>query len=154
LYWFGRFFKNLYGYYMGDVIWIKTHRYSEFLKRLFAEYNENIEIEIGGRLYAEKDIHNLIKDWCTNQNIRKTIDFTLKKNGTPLFGFHDTPDDFWAAMSERPFIEQLASEKIVRYKVSQIGYKRNYASYIFFTIAILVLIAIVLFLARRVFPER
>lgn len=58
-----------------------------------------------------------MKDWCTNNAIKRTIDFTLKKDGVGLFGFHDTPDDFWAALSEHPFVERLAVEKIIKYKV-------------------------------------
>jgi hypothetical protein len=148
---------------MGSVLWIKTRRYSEFLKHIFAKYNQNVEIEIDGRVYADKDIPYLLKEWCTNHIIRRTIDFTLKKDGVILFGWHDTPDDFGVAMSERPFVEQLAAEKIVRYKVifeddaSQIDgtkKKHNYISYIFFVIVFILLIAIVSFLSRIVFPVR
>jgi hypothetical protein len=102
---------------MTDEIWIKTRRHSEFLKRIFAEYNKNVEIEIDGQHYTEKDIPHLLNEWCTNHSIRGTIDFSLKRDGIILFGFHDTPDDFWAAMSERPFIEKAASKKIIRYRI-------------------------------------
>jgi hypothetical protein len=161
--WFGRDFENLQGYYMTDVIWMKTHKYSEFLKRLFAEYNENVEIEIDGCIYTEKDLPHLVKEWCTNRIIRRTIDFALKMDGVMLFGFHDTPDEFWAAMSERPFIEKLAAEKIIKYRVMReqdalrieaTNKKRHYISYIFAIIAIILLIAVVSIVSRIVFPIR
>ena len=95
---------------------IKTTRYAALIKRIFLAYNDNVEIYIDGGRYTEKDIPNLLEWWCYNKTIKATLDFTLKQNGVAIFGFHDTPDEFWAAMSERVFIEQLAKEKIVRLK--------------------------------------
>lgn len=96
---------------------IRTTRYSTLIKRIFEEYNENIEIYIEGSEYTEKDIPKLLEWWCNNKTIKATVDFTLSRDGIGIFGFHDSPDDFWAAISERPFVEQLAKEKIIRCKV-------------------------------------
>jgi len=96
---------------------IKTDKYSTLIKRIFLEYNDNIEINIDGSRYTEKDIPNLLEWWCYNKTIKETVDFTLKQNGVAIFGFHDTPDEFWAAASERPFIEKLAKEKIIQYNI-------------------------------------
>lgn len=88
-----------------------------FLKRIFEKYHENVEIYIDGQVYNENDIPKLLKDWCTNRNIKRTRDFHLKKNGAELFGFHDSPSEFFADVSERSFVEHLANEKIVRYRL-------------------------------------
>jgi hypothetical protein len=103
---------------MSKIIFIKTRRYSTLINRIFEEYKENVEIYVERHRYTEKDIPELVNWWCTNRIIKRTIDFTLKRDGVELFGFHDTPDQFWAAMSEQPFVEGLAKEKIVRYRVS------------------------------------
>lgn len=96
---------------------IKTTIYSTLIKRIFEEYNEHIEIYIEGSRYSEKDIPKLLEWWCTNKTIKTTLDFTLKRDGVGIFGFHDTPDDFWAAISELSFVEQLAREKIIQCKL-------------------------------------
>ena len=102
---------------MSNLIWIHTRRYSTLIKRIFEEYHENVEIYIEGYRYTDNDVPKLLKDWCTNRIIKRTLDFSLKRNHVELFGFHDTPDEFWAASSERPFVERLANEKIVRFRV-------------------------------------
>jgi hypothetical protein len=96
---------------------IETTRYSTLMKRIFEEYNENIEIHIDGSRYTEKDIPKLLEWWCNNKTIKATVDFTLSRDGVRIFSFHDSPDDFWAAISERLFVEQLAKEKIIRFKL-------------------------------------
>ena len=101
---------------MSNFICIKTRRYSTLIKRIFEEYNENIEIYIDGIRYTEKDIPKLLKDLCTNNMLKRTINFSISQGGVKLFGFHDTPDEFWAAISEQQFVERLVKEKIVRYK--------------------------------------
>jgi hypothetical protein len=108
---------------MSDIIWIKTHKYSTLLRRIFEEYKKNAEIYIEGHRYSEYDIPQLLDNWCTNRIITRTINFSLKKDGMELFGFHDTPDEFWAAMSERPFVERLASERIIRYRIYPKAYE-------------------------------
>lgn len=107
---------------MSERISIKTTRFSTLIKRIFEEYHENVEIYIEGCQYSEKDIPELLDWWCKNGTIKATIDFTLNRDGVSIFGFHDTPDDFWASISERPFIEQLAKDKIIRAKI----YPDNY----------------------------
>ena len=101
---------------MQKSISIETRRYSTLIKRIFEEYNKNVVINIDGARYDENDIPKLLNEWCTNNRIKSTLDFSLYKNGVLLFGFHDDPGDFYAAMSELEFIERLASEKIIRFK--------------------------------------
>jgi hypothetical protein len=101
-----------------EHIWIQTRRYSRLIRSIFEEYNENVEIEIDGIRHGPADIPRLLDEWCTNRNIAKTLNFSLQRNAKPLFGFHDDPCYFLGALSERSFVERLASEKIVRYRVS------------------------------------
>jgi hypothetical protein len=96
---------------------IKTRRYSKLLTCIFETYREDVEIEIDGRQYASDEIAELFKNWCTNRNIINTVNFSLQRNGVTLFGFHDHPSQFVAALSERSFAQQLADEKIIRYRI-------------------------------------
>ena len=102
---------------MGKRIAIKTKRYSTFIKHIFEEYNNDVDIFIEGNHYSSSDIPKITEEWCKNSIIKKTIDFNIMRDGLELFGFHDTPDDFWASMSEQPFVERMAKEKIVSYRI-------------------------------------
>jgi len=103
---------------MSKYLSINTRRYSKLLQCIFEEYNENVKIEIDGRQYTDNEIPELLREWCTNRNIRKTLNFSLERDGVVLFGFHDHPCEFFVALSERPFVERLADRKIIRYEVS------------------------------------
>lgn len=102
---------------MSNLISIRTRRYSTLLKRIFEEYNKNVEIIIDGIRYTDKDIPELLEWWCKNVIIKRTLNFTFNQNGVELFGFHDTPDEFYSAISERTFVERLAKEKIIRCRI-------------------------------------
>jgi hypothetical protein len=100
---------------MNNVISIATRRYSTFVHRIFDEYHD-IVVNIDGQLFYDKDISRL-KELCTNERLKDTIDFVVAKDDKQLFGFHDHPNEFWANVSEIDFIKQLAQEKIVRYRI-------------------------------------
>jgi hypothetical protein len=102
---------------MQQLIGIETTRYSEFFRRLFAEYAEGVTIEIGGSRFSSGDIPQLLAEWCSNAEICQTRHFRLLRAGTELFSFHDHPRELFAAMSERPFVEKLEAEQILRYRV-------------------------------------
>jgi hypothetical protein len=38
-----------------------------------------------------------VDTWCSNAQLRATIDFSLTSNGVVLLDFHDSPRDIWAA---------------------------------------------------------
>ena len=97
---------------MQQLIAIETTRYSEFFRRLFAEYAAHITIEIGSSRFSSDDIPRLFAEWCSNAEICRTRHFRLLRAGVELFGFHDHPRELFAAMSERPFVERLQSEQI------------------------------------------
>ena len=101
----------------GHIISIRTHRYSLLVRRILETYNRDVEIYIDTARYTDTDISNLLRWYCTNKAIKSTVHFTLKKSGVELFSFHDTPDEFWAAISEREFVESLAKDKIIRYRI-------------------------------------
>jgi len=128
---------------MNERISVKTTRYSELFKRILKEYNKNVKIYIDGRQYFDKDISKLINEWCTNHTISNTKDFMLRKDGLEIFRFHDTPKDFWAAISEKPFLERLSQEKIIRYRITPLRKK----SFLFKFLYNLIMFPIKLFFA-------
>ncbi|HTH50034.1 MAG TPA: hypothetical protein VMB21_21150 [Candidatus Limnocylindria bacterium] len=104
---------------MAHLITIETTRYSEFFRRLLTEYADHVSIEIEGKQYGAGDIPRLLKEWCTNSKICRTRDFTLRQKGVDLFGFHDHPDELWAALSERAFVERLEAKRILRCRLQK-----------------------------------
>jgi hypothetical protein len=102
---------------MQQLIGIETTRYSEFFSRLFAEYAVDVIVEIGRSRYSSGDIPKLLADWCSNAEICRTRHFRLLRAGVELFSFHDHPRELFAAMSERPFVERLQSEQVLRFRV-------------------------------------
>jgi len=102
---------------MSQLISIETTRYSEFFRRLFAEYADGVTIEIDTRRYSSGDIPHLLAEWCTNAQISRTQHFKLLRGDVELFGFDDHPRELFAAASERPFVERLRGEQILRYRL-------------------------------------
>jgi hypothetical protein len=99
---------------MPKLVAITTSRYSTFFRRLLAQYSQNTVITIDGRKYKGDEQSQLLSSWCTNDRIKTTRNFLLTRESSELFGFHDHPSELWAAESERPFLETLAGEKIIK----------------------------------------
>lgn len=102
---------------MGKTISIETKRYSTLIKRILEEYCHDVVIKIDNTQFSESYIPQLLSNWCTKRSIESTNYFVLKHKGDDLFWFFDHPDNMCAAVSVMPFIERLADEKIVRYKI-------------------------------------
>jgi hypothetical protein len=100
------------------LISVSTTRHSVFFRRLLQEFSDGTTAIVGKRRVASAQFPELIRDWCINSHIRSTRDFTLLRGRTELAGFHDSPDCIWADLSMLPFVEKLASEKIIRYEVN------------------------------------
>jgi hypothetical protein len=100
------------------LISVSTTRHSVFFRRLLQEFPDGTTAVVGKRRFTAAQFPDLIKDWCINSRIRSTRDFRLLRGRTELAGFHDSPDCIWADLSMLPFIEKLASEKLIRYEVS------------------------------------
>jgi len=98
------------------LISIHTKRYSVFMRRLLEEYSQDTTAVVDRKRFASSDFPQLISTWCTNAQIRATRDFKLLRGHTEIAGFHDTPDDMYIVATELPFVQQLASEKIIRYE--------------------------------------
>lgn len=110
---------------MKTLITIETTRYSEALRRILTTFAKDAEVRITydrarPETFRGAEVQELIENWCTNERITKTRNFSLRKSGVELFGFHDHPKNFWADISTMPFIQGLAAEKVVRYKVSEV----------------------------------
>jgi hypothetical protein len=99
------------------LIAIETKRYSEFFRRLLQEYKVGSRVKLDGKTFGAEQLPQLIAEWCTNEQIKKTKDFKLSRGKIDLFGFHDSPDEMWAVETELPFVEQLANEKILRFRI-------------------------------------
>ncbi len=96
------------------VVGLRTRRYSALVSRILEEYGRGSAIILDNRCYEGPEVSNLSSDWCTNRMIRATREFRVLREGVALFGFHDSPEEFWAAESERAFVERLVAEKLVR----------------------------------------
>src|SRR5690348_1530061 len=102
---------------MKQLIAIETTRYSELFRRLFSEYAADVTIEIDSSRFSSGDVPKLLADWCSNAEISRTRHFRLLRAGAELFSFHDHPQEMFAAMSERPFVERLQAEQVLRYRI-------------------------------------
>lgn len=99
-----------------QIISIETKRYSEFFRHLLEEYAETSRITIDGHAFGGSDLAEL-KSWCVNERIRQTRNFKLTRGKMDLFGFHDSPSELWAAITELPFVERMAQAKLIRFKL-------------------------------------
>ena len=99
------------------LISVSTTRYSVFFRRLLQEFTDGTTAVVGKRRFTAAQFPELISIWCINARIQSTRDFRLFRGRTELAGFHDSPNCIWADLSTLPFLEKLASEKIIRYEV-------------------------------------
>ena len=107
------------------LIGIQTTRYSAVMKRILGAYGTDVEILIRYQrarpdTFRDADVPQLLENWCTNDRVKKTLQFNLKQNGVELFGFHDHPDNLWADISVLPFVQDMATDKMIRYDVSEV----------------------------------
>ena len=96
-----------------ELISIETKRYSEFFRYLLEEYASTSRITIDGDTFDGNDCAQL-KDWCVNKRIKQTRNFKLTRDNMDLFGFHDSPSELWAAITELSFVERMAEAKLIR----------------------------------------
>lgn len=99
---------------MPKLIAIETTRYSEFFRRLLAEYSDGAAVEIDG---TEIPAAEVLSRWCKNETICETRELVLKRHGIEICGFHDHPTETWLVESELSFAQRLASEHIVRFRI-------------------------------------
>jgi hypothetical protein len=103
-----------------QLISIETKRYSEFFRHLLEEYAETSRIMIDGHPFEGSDLAEL-KSWCVNEQIKQTRNFKLTRGKMDLFGFHDSPGELWAAMTELPFVERMAKAKLIRFRLPPVS---------------------------------
>ena len=106
------------------LIQIKTKRYVLFFNTLFDFYKSDIEVIIDGKVYKNENIKNLKAEWCVKNRILRTKDFSVKKDGEEIYGFHDNIYELWASYSELTFIESLFEKNILRYRIQN---EKNYS---------------------------
>ena len=101
------------------IIHIQTTRYSAFFKEVFSRLEGDIIIKIDGERFTNEDIPVLLEDWCTNRQIMATQTFALIRNGKPVIGFFDSPDNLWIDSELEQMVRELKEEKIIRFTVSE-----------------------------------
>ncbi|MGZ0079696.1 hypothetical protein [Methylomonas sp. YC3] len=97
--------------------WITTKQPSAVVRRLLESHPTEVEVRVDRKRYSDSDLPWLLKQWCTNRNIRSTNTFEIKHRGEPVFGFHDDINEAWATESERETVEQLVRERVVRVRL-------------------------------------
>lgn len=101
------------------VLGIETTRYSAVVGRILEAYQSEVIVRIDGRMYQGPQIDVLRRDWCTNRNITSTFNFEVIRGDVAIFGYHDHPDELWAASSEEGFVASLANERLLRFRKLQ-----------------------------------
>lgn len=96
------------------IIGLKTNRPSAVVRRLLMAHPDDVEVRVDRKLYTKADLPWLIDEWCINSNIRKAIDFEIRRGGRAVFGFHDSVSELWADETERDLVERLVEEKLVK----------------------------------------
>jgi hypothetical protein len=130
------------------LISIRTRRYSQFFQQVLREYATGTTALIDHQSYAPSEFPQLLETWCTNAKITATREFRLMRGESELFSFHDYPDELWAACSELPFVERLASDQIIRYRI----YPVQPGTPAWLPMAVIFLVVAALFLLYRLLP--
>jgi len=99
------------------LISIETQSFRKFFKAVCEEYKTEITTMIDGKEFYANDHDWLIANWCNRSNLSKTINFVIKKDDNEIFGFHDSPYNLWADVSQLDFLEKLRGQKIIKYDI-------------------------------------
>ena len=91
------------------MLTIETTRYSKVVAAFLERYPEAVPT-LDKRSPAGRP-----SSWCTNAALLKAVDFSLRKGGVELLGFHDSPRTMWASAEALPLVEELAAQHILRY---------------------------------------
>lgn len=94
---------------MEYLLSIDSENYVNLLRRVVSDYSKYDFIEINGE---KRPFEWILNYWCNEESINRTIDFAIFKNGRAVVGFHDSPDEMWADVSEEHYFRSLENEKI------------------------------------------
>jgi hypothetical protein len=97
------------------MIDLKTTRYSTVVAA-FVERYPDAEARLDKRRVAGP-----VASWCTNAALREAVDFSLTLGDDELLGFHDGPRNMWASSEALPLVGELASRRVLRYRVSRLS---------------------------------
>jgi hypothetical protein len=95
------------------LIWIDTRRHSAVVKA-FVLKHPAAKAELDGIVQVDP-----LAGWCTKKRLRNAINFFLKTEQEEIIGFHDGPWNIWANESELPLIEELKTQKPLRYSIAE-----------------------------------
>ena len=63
----------------------------------------------------------VLTEWCTNERLKKCVDFSLQLDGAELLWFHDDSRDMLASDETIVLVERLASQRVLRYRQGPSG---------------------------------
>ncbi len=93
------------------MIDIATTRYSRVVKAFLDEYSD-------AQAFLNREVAETpVEVWCTNKYLRGLIDFELRHLGKVILSFHDDPENMLASIEQRPLVERLARERLLRFRM-------------------------------------
>jgi hypothetical protein len=60
-------------------------------------------------------------EWCTNRKLKSLRDFSLAIGDQVILSFHDHPDELMAAEEQLEFVQELRSQKLIRFSILREG---------------------------------
>lgn len=95
------------------MVTIDTTRFSTVVAAFLERYPDAVA-KLDKRTQASP-----IGQWCTNAALLRAINFSLSRGRVELLGFHDGPRNMWAAIETLPLVEELAAQRVLRFKVAE-----------------------------------
>jgi len=65
----------------------------------------------------KKTVDSDLEEWCTNRNLKSLRDFSVSLGDREILSFHDAPDKMMASEDQLSFIEDLAAQKMLRFRI-------------------------------------
>lgn len=97
------------------MVTIDTTRFSTVIAAFVERYPDAV-----AKLDKRKQASS-VGQWCTNVALLRAINFSLTRGGVELLGFHDGPRNMWASIETLPLVEELAAQRVLRFKVAEVA---------------------------------
>ena len=92
---------------------VDTSRYSRVIRAVL-EAHPKSEVLINGASAPEA-----IDDWCSNEKLKKYVNFSVTLEGRELWSYHDHPANLLVVLSEQRLLDRLASEGLLRFSPAE-----------------------------------
>lgn len=93
------------------VIGIETRRYSNVVRAFLDRYPDAI-VRINRKIEKRPT-----DEWCTNEELKETIDFSLSLGNRDILSFHDHPNQLIASEDQTELVQELEGKKILRIRM-------------------------------------